>query len=103
MNHVDCILLNFLLIEKDEEEDDNEKEEEDMDKQIGDADGEDNKKLDDRMWGSDDEDEPEEKKVIDETIVRGSGGLVYILFGFSLSSYIGYSDFLQIRITSVSL
>ncbi|XP_059144482.1 midasin-like [Physella acuta] len=59
--------------EKDEEEDDNEKEEEDMDKQIGDADGEDNDRLDDRMWGSDDEEEPEEKKDTEED--QGKGGM----------------------------
>ncbi|CAL1534634.1 unnamed protein product [Lymnaea stagnalis] len=48
--------------EKGEDDEDDAKEEDEMDKQMGEADGEDNDRLDDRMWGSDEEEEEDEQE-----------------------------------------
>ena len=52
-------LPSFLITEGDDSEEDDKKEEEDLDKQMGDIDQKDIDKLDEQLWGSDEEESPE--------------------------------------------
>ncbi|XP_035825952.1 midasin isoform X2 [Aplysia californica] len=57
----------------DENDDDKKEEEEDMERQMGDADGNQEERLDERMWGSDDEENVDEEKENKDD--EGGGGM----------------------------